>query len=54
MNNSKIPIKDIPVEFFKVIEKKNSLGWNSLSVKEAGLYYKYKNEYIRQNENISQ
>jgi len=36
------PIPDI---FFEVLDKRDETGWNSLSVREAGIFYKYKKQY---------
>lgn len=36
-----------PEEFFAILDKRENSGWNSLSVPEAALFWKYKKEYNR-------
>lgn len=38
-------VEPIPNEFFEVLVKRDDSGWNSLSVREAGIFYKYKKQY---------
>jgi len=38
-------VEPIPDLFFEVLDKRDISGWNSLSIKEAGIFWKYKKQY---------